>query len=163
MQAECIRRRRGHIRRRLQLKNTEEEKKAHARRHEAIFTRRDEDALAAKQKQRLERRKEKDEGWQDDLCQLDNIFSSSKKLTKKQEKTVNNLLTQNFPDKTPPPSDSSSAGLLDSQLTSNTSDDGFYSNQRVSAVSLRYMARLAKRERKMAQFREKRKKKIAAR
>jgi hypothetical protein len=78
MHTERIRHRRGHIRRRLQMKKTDEEKKAYAQRHKAISTER-EDTMAAKQKQRQVGNKEKDEDeeWHDDLHQLNNIFSLS--------------------------------------------------------------------------------------
>jgi hypothetical protein len=158
---ERIRRRRGRVRARLHWKKTEEEKMEYVRRHEAIFTRR-ENVVAADRKRRIEKKRKKAEEWRKDLKKLDVILSQPKKLTKKEEKMVDDLLSHNFPDKTPPPSDSESAYSLDSQLTSDTSDDGNYSDQTVTARSIRKMARVQKREMKKIRTSEKGKRKREA-
>jgi hypothetical protein len=155
---ERIRRRRGHVRRRLKWKKSEAEKQAYARHHEAIFTQR-ENAVAAKHKRYLERSREKDDKWQVDLQQLDVILLQSQRLSQKDQKTVSDLLSQNFPDQTPPSSDAESVCSLDSQLTSDTSDDGCWSDQDVSSRSIRKMARVQKGELKKIRNNERRKRK----
>jgi hypothetical protein len=69
------------------------------------------------------------------------------------------LLSHHFPDKTPPPSESESFCSLDSQLTSDTSDDGYHSDQGVAGKSVREMARVQKRELKQARTSERKKRK----
>jgi hypothetical protein len=100
--------------------------------------------------------------WQEQLEQMQDVLTQTKKLTKKDERQVGDLLHQNFPEVTPPPSDHSSISSLDSELTSDTSDDEIHTNQGVGAKSRRIMCRLAKKQRKIAKRKDRRKRKLDA-
>ena len=163
-QKECsarIRRCRGIFLTRLKVKKTPGARKEYARRHEGILLHQ-EDAIAAKHQQRLEKRKFKENEWQTHLLQMDLLLLKPKKLAKKDEKEIKDLLSHHFPDNTPPPSKDETVSSLDSELTSDTSDDEIYPDQAVGAKSIRVMSRLAKKERKMERRKQRRKQKVKA-
>ena len=126
---------------RLKGKKTPDERKEYARRHEGILLAK-EKAISVKLKDRLAKQKYKEKVWQEQLEQMQDVLTQTKKLTKKDERQVGDLLHQNFPEVTPPPSDHSSISSLDSELTSDTSDDEIHTNQGVGAKSRRIMCRL---------------------
>jgi hypothetical protein len=126
--SERIRRQRGVYLRRLKWKKTEEEQKAYARRYEGTFVSKEE-AIAKKEKERLQKSRNELKEWRDNRQQLEAKLLQQKKLSKKEDQEINNLLNLHFPDYNPPPSDGSSVHSLDSQLSSDTSDDEVYPSQ----------------------------------
>jgi hypothetical protein len=146
--SERIRRRRGVYLKRLKWKKTEEDRKNYARRYEGTFLSKEE-AIIKKDKEQLQRNKYKLKVWKDRRDQLEAKFLQQKQLSKKEQKGINDVLNDQFPEDTPPPSDGSSVISLDSQLTSDTSDDENYSNQLPLNISIRQGKRLQKREDKL--------------
>jgi hypothetical protein len=75
--------------------------------------------------------------WREHHEQLEAKLLQQKKLSKKEDKEINDLLNLHFPKYNLPPSDGSSVHSLDSQLSSDTSDEEVYPNQSPIAKSIR--------------------------
>jgi hypothetical protein len=99
--SERIRRCRGVYLKHLKGKKTPDERKEYARCHEAILLEK-EKAISVKHKERLARQKYEEKVWQEQPLQMQSVLTQPKKLTKKDERQVGDLLHSHFPEVTPP-------------------------------------------------------------
>ena len=121
---------------------------AYARKHEEIFHRQA-TAIAQKDKLKIARHTEQNQKWEINRNRLQDLLTQKRTLQKREEKEVRELLDLEFPDESPPISDDSSVSSLDSQLTSDTSQDEMHFDQGLAAKARRQQARLDKKERKI--------------
>ena len=92
---------------------------------------------------------QKDKEWRVDHARLVTLFGLQRKLKKSEEKEAKDLLELSFPIDADETSDAASVSSFDSQLTSDTSDDGMHLDQGPFAKLRREEGRRDKRERKV--------------
>ena len=159
---EKIRRRRGIVSERMMKKKTKEEQQEYARHHEEIFCRVD-GARAAKKKAKIARQAEKEASWDARRRRMEKLFAQKKRLNRKEEKEIDGLLENSFPEHPLLSSDDSSISSLDSQLTSDSSDDEWEVETGSETQLQRKQARENKRAKKLQHHLERKERRIAFR